>query len=44
MHADMTAVTVESNKSVSKDVKDNEVLLDHRPEKNKLLWVLGSSI
>ena len=28
MHADMTAVTIQSNKIVSNDVEDNEALLD----------------
>ena len=27
MHADMTAVTIQSNKIVSNEVKDNEALL-----------------
>ena len=28
MHTDMTAVTIQSNKSVSNEVKDNQALLE----------------
>ena len=38
MHADMTAVTMQSNKIVSNEVKDNQVLLEPSYGKpNKLL-------
>ena len=36
MHADMTAVTIQSNKIVSNNIKDNEVLLESSQGKNQM--------
>ena len=36
MHADMTAVTIQSNKIVSNEVKDSEVLLEPSYRKNQV--------
>ena len=38
MHTDMTAVTIQSNKIVLNEVKDNQVLLDssYKEKTNKL--------
>ena len=34
MHADMTTITIQSNKIVSNEVKDNEALLESSKRKN----------
>ena len=36
MHADMTAVTIQSDKMVSNEVKDNEALLEPSYRKNQM--------